>query len=447
MVYPIMTIPPELTADILSHSVHDNTDHPATRLRNALRVASVCQRWRAIAISTCDFWTSVSFDTDRAISLVNFDADSTWTDGEDVLATWLRRAGGLPLELDINFYGSDSSNDAILSILAQHSSQWMTLRLQSDQLLQFPSGGPLYALKKLGIDATYHPFDGQGPITAFREAPHLHDVRLARLSRAHVCLPWEQLTNLSLSGHSVGQAFDILRDTSSLEALSLFAMTEAEDPNNITTPPHIHPRLQSLRLSGEASLSILPHLTLPSLVHFSLSDASHTGFLFLPLLHSFVERSGCSVRTLHCASTGFATTCAVFDSMPTACELMLETSPWALADFGELFDRLAAIDGPPILLPALESLNIQFRKASLDIYSLVDMLKARWEGYEGIARLKSCSITSSSDDEGRSGRVEQCIAQLRELRTEGMEINIYLAHKWTTKEITREMVSEIYHPV
>ncbi|KAJ6501126.1 hypothetical protein C8R47DRAFT_1255585 [Mycena vitilis] len=242
MVYPIMAIPPELTAYILSHCVHANTGHPATRLRNALRVASVCQRWGAIAISTCEFWTSVSFDTDRAISLVNFDASSTWNEGEDVLATWLRRAGGLPLELNINFHGSESSNDVILSILAQHSSQWMIFRLQSDQLL----GGPLYALKRVGIDAAYHPFDGQEPITAFREAPDLHDVRLARLSRAHICLPWEQLINLSLSSHSAAHAFDILRVTPGLVSLSLVAITEAEEHHFTTMPPQTLPHLRSL---------------------------------------------------------------------------------------------------------------------------------------------------------------------------------------------------------
>ncbi|KAJ6473993.1 hypothetical protein C8R47DRAFT_1221252 [Mycena vitilis] len=447
IIYPIMAIPPELTADILSHCVHANTDHPATRLRNALRVASVCQRWRAIAISTCDFWTSVSFDTDRAVSLVNFDASSTWNEGEDVLATWLRRAGGLPLELNINFYGSESSNDAILSILAQHSSQWMTFRLQSDQLLQFPSGGPLYALKRVGIDAAYHPFDGQEPITAFREAPDLHDVRLARLSRAHICLPWEQLINLSLSGHSAAHAFDILRVTPGLVSLSLVAITRAGGDHFITMPPQTLPHLRSLWLSGGGWIYLLPHLTLPSLEHLSLSDASHDGIFFAHLPQLFVDQSACSVQTLHCERTGFKTTSDFLQSMPSVCELVLETPPWALADFGEFFDQLAAIDSTPTLLPALESLHIKFRKGTLDIYSLVDMLEARWEGNEGIARLKSCYISSSSDDEGRSGRVEECIAQLRELRAEGMDINIHLQHKWSTREITKEMVFEIYHPV
>ncbi|KAJ7801489.1 hypothetical protein B0H13DRAFT_1556692, partial [Mycena leptocephala] len=80
LIYPILTLPPEITSEIFLHCARATT-------RGPLGVAGVCKAWRSIALATPALWKEF------------------WCTGmqnrnlHHLLQCWLPRAGGLPLTL------------------------------------------------------------------------------------------------------------------------------------------------------------------------------------------------------------------------------------------------------------------------------------------------------------------------------------------------------------
>ncbi|KAJ7643109.1 hypothetical protein DFH06DRAFT_602434 [Mycena polygramma] len=316
----------------------------------------------------------------------------------------------------------------------------MNIHLRFDQRLSFPDNSTLCVLESLTIDSNaYRLLDGEAPITAFQDAPKLRDARLYRLARPHISLPWNQLTNLELTFQSLVQSLDILRETSSLQNLAVSAITEGQD--SINTPRYTLRLLKSLHLSGPNSASLLPHLTLPALERVVLSDVSE--LRIYDRLRYLIARSSCSVRALRLAHTGLRLTHGLLWSLTTVRQLTLELPTWDLGEFSGMFNALAntaITNTAPSFLPELESLSIDAGPVGLEIDSLSYMLWARWQGFE-VVQLKSCCISFAPKDDDHSLQVDERIAQLRALRTEGMVINIGPAHKWMTKKITAEIAS------
>lgn len=145
IVYPVLTLPNEITSEIFLQYVEEHPHH------SPIRLASVCRLWRAVALSTCRLWTQLSsgdmitchpehdpeYDTDNHAHVAN------------LLQCWLPRAGGLPLDLQIKLPASPSRvSNAILRAPCQYSSQWRTLHLISVKLGSIV----LPALESLDVD-------------------------------------------------------------------------------------------------------------------------------------------------------------------------------------------------------------------------------------------------------------------------------------------------------
>ncbi|KAJ7752801.1 hypothetical protein DFH07DRAFT_519480 [Mycena maculata] len=95
VVYPILTLPHEITSDIFVHCLPSGAY--AIRLKNPSQapvlLLNVCKTWRSIAISTPRLWANLT---------VNFTTQS-W-DHSKLLARidgWLSRAGSCPLSLTV----------------------------------------------------------------------------------------------------------------------------------------------------------------------------------------------------------------------------------------------------------------------------------------------------------------------------------------------------------
>ncbi|KAJ7122170.1 hypothetical protein C8R44DRAFT_876481 [Mycena epipterygia] len=169
IIYPVLTLPPEITSEIFHHCIRNFA-------RGPLRVASVCKAWRAVALTTpalwSQFWAPTSLQADRNLP--------------NLLQCWLSRARSLPLTLKYIRLGQ-FSHDAILAILARHSSQWKSLDLNADfQPIVFPVDSILSSLKNLKINVHRWPADSPTCITAFLDAPQLRDVHLAKLSLSQI---------------------------------------------------------------------------------------------------------------------------------------------------------------------------------------------------------------------------------------------------------------------
>ncbi|KAJ7192006.1 hypothetical protein GGX14DRAFT_528535 [Mycena pura] len=94
VVYPVLTLPPEITSRIFIHCLPDH-GRVCALLRGApLVLTQVCRHWRAVALSTCELWSSL----DVYMHLLRPGRD-------DLLRTWFPRAKDYPLSLTIRQLG------------------------------------------------------------------------------------------------------------------------------------------------------------------------------------------------------------------------------------------------------------------------------------------------------------------------------------------------------
>ncbi|KAJ7466232.1 hypothetical protein B0H11DRAFT_1733343, partial [Mycena galericulata] len=194
IIYPVLTLPPEITAQIFSHYVESphiggTRDRPG---RSPLPLASVCRILRRdICLSTPALWSSLRIYPNQSPS------ESEVPGLLDLLRHWLPRAGIHPLELEL-FRFSTVSTATILSHLAQYSHQWRTLRLTFRPLPSFPGDkiqGRVSCLTNLSITMDIVRHDVPGAVTAFIDAPRLREVQLSGASLRWISLPWIQLTS------------------------------------------------------------------------------------------------------------------------------------------------------------------------------------------------------------------------------------------------------------
>ncbi|KAJ7192010.1 hypothetical protein GGX14DRAFT_380463 [Mycena pura] len=90
VVYPILTLPPEITSRIFVHCLPDHG-----RVRPSLHCAplvltQICGHWRAVALSICELWSSLDVDI-----------DVLWPDDLLRLRAWFPRAKDYPLSLTV----------------------------------------------------------------------------------------------------------------------------------------------------------------------------------------------------------------------------------------------------------------------------------------------------------------------------------------------------------
>ncbi|KAJ7756267.1 hypothetical protein B0H16DRAFT_1214680, partial [Mycena metata] len=91
----IQTLPPEIMAEIFVNFLPPYPQFPPLAgLLSPLLLCRICQRWRAIALSTPALW--------RAIRLAD-ESDEEAVHGHqfEVMTTWLARSGRCPLSLSL----------------------------------------------------------------------------------------------------------------------------------------------------------------------------------------------------------------------------------------------------------------------------------------------------------------------------------------------------------
>ncbi|KAJ7051850.1 hypothetical protein C8F01DRAFT_1173098 [Mycena amicta] len=108
IVYPILTIPAEITAEILCHV--------ASSCRNEwlLAATSVCALWRSIALSTPRLWNVFNNCPGRG---------RPYRIPTPLLQRWLPRSGRLPLNLTVRVQ-FDGEHNVALAEMAKHISRW-----------------------------------------------------------------------------------------------------------------------------------------------------------------------------------------------------------------------------------------------------------------------------------------------------------------------------------
>ncbi|KAJ7256108.1 hypothetical protein C8J57DRAFT_1075220, partial [Mycena rebaudengoi] len=84
IIYPVLTLPTEITVEIFRHTLPPNPD--PSSLEAPLLLGQICQQWREIALNAHELWQSLSFSKHRSTPL---------------LQMWLSRSGNSPLNYSI----------------------------------------------------------------------------------------------------------------------------------------------------------------------------------------------------------------------------------------------------------------------------------------------------------------------------------------------------------
>ncbi|KAJ7470991.1 hypothetical protein FB451DRAFT_1252659 [Mycena latifolia] len=413
IIYPVLKLPPEITSEIFLHYARAHT-------RGPLGVASVCKAWRAIAISYPALWTVFYFPGNAPPS----DAQAT-EKLSSYIQCWLPRAGSLPLALIMD--SRELLPDVVLAILAQHSSQCMTLMLNLNQPILSPSSNislPLPALKKLQIKVRHWPTYGPACITAFHHAPQLREADIGSLSLARISLPWIQLTTLALCPF-------LFTKTTNLENLSL-SINSWSSQEMVALPPCTMSHLRSLTFQSRSHHWLLDYLTLPALECLELSQLWAEG---RSRVQALVARSGCFVRVLHLIQTDLAQTCHCLSDFPFLTEFTIQFPQWSTGDFTRFFERISSNRD---IVPALEVLAIDWCGVGIEVGALTAMLLARRAGVDGTTKLKSFRLSFSFDSQ--RVEVDQALDELRTLCSDGLELDIKRVRKWATQNINSNMM-------
>ncbi|KAJ7036738.1 hypothetical protein C8F04DRAFT_883768, partial [Mycena alexandri] len=87
IVYPILSLPTEITTEILHRWCAPNAPSPGPySSEGPLLLAQICHQWRQIVIHTPELWRDLYFTDNSPVNLFKL---------------WLNRSGNIPLELEL----------------------------------------------------------------------------------------------------------------------------------------------------------------------------------------------------------------------------------------------------------------------------------------------------------------------------------------------------------
>ncbi|KAF7298761.1 hypothetical protein MIND_00823600 [Mycena indigotica] len=358
-VYPILTLPPELTSEIFVHCLPE--DSWADIYEAPLLLTRVCRTWAHIAASTPALWRSLRLCLGE------------WDDQElrELLETWFRPNRGSALKIVLGGDLARVDLPEFMTSLQRHahhiSSLSLTLTARNLALLKsFPL--KMRFLRELEItvedeeDEIYaEPVDLKD---VFVDTSQLTQVHVDQILPANITLPWQQLTDFQCYDYFLDEVLEVLRLIPNL--VSLDVTLGLEDHRDPARDKLIHHNLQRLtvmeqeRLDRQETLHLLHFLTLPKL------DTLKTEELEERTLRAFMRRSDIPpLATMHVNLVGFPHECLdvcqeILPSLRWLEDLSLScpTLPFAQAFFSGLAAR-------ETFLPRLRKLAIGYDELTL----------------------------------------------------------------------------------
>ncbi|KAJ6561539.1 hypothetical protein DFH09DRAFT_1316118 [Mycena vulgaris] len=273
IVYPVLTLPPEITSEIFLHclpappslSTLDTEKAPSLLMH-------VCSAWRQIAVSTPKLWKTLSLDLEGIEPHFS-----------EIFEVWLGRACEGPLSVKI--IGSLSEIDDFGQDFGK----------MDGNSLAFPG------LQDLSIQAEAWD-EEDNVIEMFDNAPALREVWMNYIPPPFITLPWEQLTKFKGESYTVDECLDALRLMPALVECALSAFpaggfsSEPISHSNITSLTLFKSSPEQLGISA-ASNNILGFLTLPNLHTLEIVDPEPEDFDD-EVFESFLKRSAPPLRNL-----------------------------------------------------------------------------------------------------------------------------------------------------
>jgi len=414
---PIRSMPPEILSNVFIECLPAVVEDIKNHQRAPSVLARVCSLWRNVAISTPQLWSKLKVANEPYSILSN----------AALVATWLGRTGGCPL--DINLLCS-SDPKPLLAAITPYADRCRNISFAGSKSFVTDIGvvkHRLSSLKNLELNFWYDLLAES--VDTFEDAPQLCSLRLKYGVDPFVLkLPWTQLTDFRLLAayYTLDQCLEILSHTINLATCEL----RLEGSALRETRPLIQlPRLHTLQIyMGPTHGGLFDHLILPALCHLGYKDDSgvwpHSEFI------SLLSRSSCSLRTL---SFRFSHTpmsdnelIECLQCTPMLTELQWNGSPTAV--LARLTHRESASSQTHCLVPKLKHLMFE-RHTEFDEIAFVEMIRSRWRTSEmdmantpgdKVVRIRSitlCSATRAKIDFGP-------LSQLREFEGEGLGLNV-----------------------
>ncbi|KAJ7649445.1 hypothetical protein DFH06DRAFT_1208260 [Mycena polygramma] len=407
IVYPILTLPNEITTEIFLHYV---SDHPLylprsyTGLTGPLLLASVCQAWRNVALHLPTIWSNITVNRNCTTAML--------------LQCCLARAKERPLVLNTDLLGL---NAEVFAALAAYSMQWEIFECNVILPLLFSDDGvrgrtPI--LKKLVVSRHGDRSSDVSPLTAFSEAPQLREVDLEEMSTRSISLPWAQLTQLTCRSNNPVEIEEMLHRTTHLEKLVLSNLYSS--PPAPASPIRLD-YLHTLGLLYVTRLDVLDRLTLPALKTLAI-EGSNTS---LRTMLQFFARSaaGHELRSVSMTDVGHSFVDQVLAAVPGVIDVQLCIHRTWLWD-EHLIPLLQRLTADAEFLPNLQTLCMEWYTRAVPA-QVVEMLEARWGG--GSRKLKSFKLRCRSKswhevDELNKSAVLR--ARLQALIADGLEVEL-----------------------
>ncbi|KAK7035800.1 hypothetical protein R3P38DRAFT_2909099 [Favolaschia claudopus] len=289
VVYPVLTLPPEITAEIFKHCVSDRVGlgMRGQWVGNApLVLSSVCKEWRRIALGLASIWSNIWLQ-------------SSAPDMPAILQSWLPRTGTHPIDIG----GLDTRHESI-NELVPYCQQWRNFSCW----LELPITGSLNDIRgRVPQLHSLHIAYGSGPIesfvdsiplTMFSDAPNLRELSMTDqlpLSSPDMLrlfdLPWGQLTHLRSRMQGLDGFLQLLALTPSLELLSVAPSNM--HPSIVIPQPLTLPRLRMLEICHKGAM-VCDAIVAPSLKSLRIITPSED--LGVPRL---LARCESSLRSLY----------------------------------------------------------------------------------------------------------------------------------------------------
>ncbi|KAJ7743598.1 hypothetical protein B0H16DRAFT_1008011 [Mycena metata] len=429
--YPVVTLPPEITAEIFLHYVdiahighHGNIPivPGGAGGHGPLLLASICRAWRAIAIDLQPIWAKFELRARLGGAL------ST----QKLLECWLPRAGGHPLDLSITC----AAEKDLCADVAPYSHQFRSLRCSLFTPITRPGSpieGRLPLLRRLLLTFPRGLINHAAHVSTFADAPQLREVHLEGLALSWITLPWEQLTCLELCELKITQCVHILRKTPNLETLTVIALENDAAALAPVRLAHLH----TLKFDKyQLDTALFAYLTLPALTHLELPRAEWDPQYFI----DFIARSACVLRSLVFTYTNNDD--MPFDpvpylrAVPTLSELRIRNAGLSLHALMDLFKNMEK----PDFLPNLRTLSFKPLRYAVEIPygTLAAFLVSRWNGLSNgpdDARLESFELVLASeldfDPFPSLVRLQDGLDALHALEADGPKLNIRGLHNIT----------------
>ncbi|KAF8175480.1 hypothetical protein K438DRAFT_90632 [Mycena galopus ATCC 62051] len=297
--YPVLTLPHEIVSKIFVETLPlYPLCSPLCGPLSPTSLGQICGKWREIAFSTPMLWRAPSFIVPGEWTLrqLHLALDR----GVELFETWLSRSRFCPLSIqlrDARYLGlTDLSRFVQIILLPKHCLRIEHLDLSVRGPSNIAPDGAEFPLSSLRALKLGSPFIDSMPLVRFLDAPQLETVHLIRPSYpSKLLLPWSQLTSLVLESISPENTITLLNKTVNLVYCMLRNSRIGVLPTQAVNPLT---RLESLDISDQ-STDFLYCLTLPALRNVKIGVINGIQYRCLDRLLSCVDRSGCSLQTLH----------------------------------------------------------------------------------------------------------------------------------------------------